>query len=185
MIDIEQRRKVQDLIQEGKYESAEKVLNRMINEDPEEASILNTLGDVLAKLDRTDEALENFVRAGYIYCNSGLHSAALSVARKALRMNEKFSEAHFIKALSFDKQEKFEDAKKEYLLYLKSKPSLKEPPVLQSCHAMTRLDPGDNKWVIRFAKVASANENEVLLKLAIEIARDRNIKETGQLELTL
>ena len=39
MIDIEQRRKVQDLIQEGKYDSAEKVLNRMINEEPEEASL--------------------------------------------------------------------------------------------------------------------------------------------------
>jgi len=185
MIDIEQRRKVQDLIQEGKYESAEKVLNRMINEDPEEASILNTLGDVLAKLDRTDEALENFVRAGYIYCNSGLHSAALSVARKALRMNEKFADAHFIKALSYDIQEKFEEAKKEYLLYLKSKPSLKEPPVLQSCQAMTRLDPDDNKWVIRFAKVAAAKEDKVLLKQAIDIACSRNIKETGQLELML
>ncbi len=110
MIDIEQRRKVQDLFQEGKYESAEKILNRMINDDPEEASILNTLGDVLLKLDRTEEALENFAKAGQLYCINGLHSAALSVARKALRMNGEFAEAHFIKALSYDNQEKFEDA---------------------------------------------------------------------------
>ncbi len=185
MIDIEQRRKVQDLFQEGKYESAEKILNRMINEDPEEASILNTLGDVLVKLDRTDEALEHFAKAGQLYCNNGLHSAALSVARKALRMNSEFAEAHFIKALSYDNQEKFEDAKKEYLLYLKSKPSLKESPVLKSCHAMTRLDPDDNKWVIRFAKVAAANEDDVFLKQAIETARNRNMKEIGQLERML
>ncbi|MCK4807643.1 MAG: tetratricopeptide repeat protein, partial [Candidatus Aegiribacteria sp.] len=185
MIDIEQRRKVQDLIQEGKYESAEKVLNRIINENPDDASLLNTLGDVLLKLNRTEEALEKFGKAGQLYCVNGLHSAALSVARKALRNNEKFAEAHFIKALSFDKQEKFEEAKKEYLLYLKSKPPLKEPPVIQSCQAMTRLAPDDNKWVIRFAKVAAANENKVLLKLAIETAHGRNIKETGQLELML
>ncbi len=185
MIDIEQRRKVQDLIQEGKYESAEKVLNRIINETPDEASMLNTLGDVLVKLDRPEEALENFGRAGQLYCVNGLHSAALSVARKALRMDGEFAEAHYIKALSFDKQEKFEDAKKEYLLYLKSKPSLKEPPVLQSCHAMTRLDPDDNNWVIRLAKVAAANEDEGLLKQAIETAHERSIKETGRLELML
>ena len=185
MIDIEQRRKVQDLFQEGKYESAEKFLNRMVNDDPEEASILNTLGDVLLKLDRTEEALENFAKAGQLYCINGLHSAALSVARKALRMNADFAEAHFIKALSYDNQEKFEDAKKEYLLYLKSKPSLKEPPVLQSCNAMTRLDPDDNKWVIRLAKVAAANEDEVLLKQAIETAKKRDMKEIGQLERML
>jgi len=185
MIDIEQRRKVQDLFQEGKYENAEKILNRMIKEDPEEASILNTLGDVLLKLDRTEEALEHFAKAGQLYCTNGLHSAALSVARKALRMNSEFAEAHFIKALSYDSQGKFEDAKKEYLLYLKSKPSLKEPPVLQSCNAMTRLDPDDNKWVIRFAKVAAANEDDVLLKQAIETAGNRNMKEIGQLEKML
>ncbi len=185
MIDIEQRRKVQELFQEGKYESAEKILNLMINEDPEEASILNTLGDVLVKLDRTEEALERFGKAGQLYCINGLHSAALSVARKALRLNSEFAEAHFIKALSYDNQEKYEEAKKEYLLYLKSKPSLKEPPVLQSCHAMTRLDPDDNKWVIRFAKVAAAKEDKVLLKQAIETARSRNMKETGQLERML
>jgi tetratricopeptide (TPR) repeat protein len=163
MIDIEQRRKVQDLIQEGKYDSAEKVLNRMINEEPEEASIHNSLGDVLAKLDRTEEALEHFGKAG----------------------DDKFSEAYFIKAMSYDKQGKFEDAKKEYLKYLKSKPSLKEPPVLQSCLAMIRLDPDDNKWVIRFAKVAAAKSDDVSLKLAIETASKRKMKETGQFEQML
>ncbi len=185
MIDIEQRRKVQDLMQDGKYESAEKVLNRMINENPDEASILNTFGDVLLKLNRTEEALENFGKAGMLYCTNGLHSAALSVARKALRMNENFADAHFIKALSYDKQDKFEEAKKEYLLYLKSKPSLKEPPVLKSCQAMIRLEPDDNKWIIRFAKVAAANKDEALLKQAIKTAKERKIKETTQLELML
>ncbi|MCD4776673.1 MAG: tetratricopeptide repeat protein [Candidatus Aegiribacteria sp.] len=185
MIDIEQRRKVQDLIQEGKYDSAEKVLNRMINEEPEEASIHNSLGDVLAKLDRIEDALKHFGIAGQLYCDNGLHSAALSVARKALRMDDGFAEAHFIKALSFDKQEKFEDAEKEYLKYLKSKPSLKEPPVLQSCLAMTRLNPDDNKWVIRFAKVAAAKDDDVSLKLAIETASERKMKETGQFERML
>lgn len=185
MIDIEQRRKVQDLIQEGKYDSAEKVLNRMINEEPDEASIHNSLGDVLAKLNRIEDALKHFGRAGQLYCDNGLHSAALSVARKALRMDDGFAEAHFIKALSFDKQEKFEDAIKEYLKYLKSKPSLKEPPVLQSCLAMTRLNPDDNKWVIRFAKVAAAKEDDVSLKLAIETAGERKMKETSQFERML
>ncbi len=185
MIDIEQRRRVQELIQEGKYESAEKILYRMMDDDPEEASIHNTLGDVLMKLDRKEEALEHFGLAGQFYCNTGLHSAALSVARKALRVDTTFALAHFIKAVSYEMQEKFEDAKQEYLMYLKSKPSLKEMPVLKSCHAMMRLDPDDSKWVIRFAKVAAANEDEVSLKYAINTAKERGMKEQAQLESML
>lgn len=185
MIDIEQRRRVQELIQEGKYDNAEKILNRMMDNDPEEASIHNTLGDVLMKLDRKEEALEHFGLAGQYYCSSGLHSAALSVARKALRVDTTCAMAHFIKAVSYEMQEKFEDAKQEYLMYLKSKPSLKELPVLKSCHAMMRLEPEDSKWVIRFAKVAAANEDEVSLKYAINTARERDLKEQAQLESML
>ncbi len=185
MIDIEQRRRVQELIQEGKYDSAEKVLNRMMDDDPEEASIHNTLGDVLMKLERKEEALEHFGLAGQYYCNNGLHSAALSVARKALRVDTTYALAHFIKALSFELQEKFEDAKQEYLMYLKSKPSLKELPVLKSCHAMMRLETEDSKWVIRFAKVAAAIEDEVSLKYAINTAKERGMKEQAQLESML
>ncbi|OPL18551.1 MAG: hypothetical protein AVO35_04260 [Candidatus Aegiribacteria sp. MLS_C] len=185
MIDIEQRRRVQELIQEGKYDSAEKVLNKMMDDDPEEASIHNTLGDVLMKLDRKEEALDHFGKAGQFYCNSGLHSAALSVARKALRVDTTYALAHFIKAVSFEMQEKFEDAKQEYLMYLKSKPSLKELPVLKSCHAMMRLETEDNMWVIRFAKVAAAIEDEVSLKYAINMSRERGMKEQAQLESML
>jgi tetratricopeptide (TPR) repeat protein len=185
MIDIEQRRRVQELIQEGKYDSAEKVLNRMMDDDPEEASIHNTLGDVLMKLERKEEALEHFGLAGQFYCNNGLHSAALSVARKALRVDTTYALAHFIKAVSYELQEKFEDAKQEYLMYLKSKPSLKELPVLKSCHAMMRLETEDSKWVIRFAKVAAAIEDEVSLKYAINTAKERGIKEQAQLESML
>ena len=185
MIDIEQRRKVQELIQDGKYDSAEKILHHMMNDDPEEPSIHNTLGDVLILMHRKEEALEHFGRAGELYCSSGLHSAALSVARKALRMDEEYSKAHYIKALSYEMQDKNEDAKAEYLEYLKSKPSLKEPPVIKSCHAMTKLDPDNKKWVIRFAKVAAAIQDDVSLKLAVETARERDMKELSQLELML
>ncbi|MBD3278612.1 MAG: tetratricopeptide repeat protein, partial [Candidatus Aegiribacteria sp.] len=114
-----------------------------------------------------------------------LHSAALSVARKALRMDEDYAKAHYIKALSYEMQDKNEDAKVEYLEYLKSKPSLKEPPVIKSCHAMTKLDPENKKWVVRFAKVAAAIQDDVSLKLAVDTARNRGMKEVSQLEIML
>ena len=182
MIDIAQRRRVQELIQEGKYGSAEKILNKMLKDAPEEASTHNTMGDVLIKLDRKDKALEHFGKAGMYYCNAGLHSAALSVARKALRFDTTYALAHFIKAKSFEMQEKLQDARQEYLMYLKSKPSLKEPPVLQSCEAMMRLEPDEPKWVIRYAKVAVAVENEEALENAIETARERGLGTLHQLE---
>lgn len=185
MIDIEQRRKAQELIQKGKYDSAEKVLNHILDQNPEEPSIQNTLGDVLMKLDQQDRALELFCRAGELYCANGLHSAALSVARKALRIDEDYAKAHFLKAINLDKQDKSDEARKEFILYLKSKPTIKDPAVLRSCIAMTRLQPDDDKWVIRLAKIAASLEDLENLEIAVKLARDRNIERLNQLELKL
>ncbi|MCK4504243.1 MAG: tetratricopeptide repeat protein [Candidatus Aegiribacteria sp.] len=185
MIDIEQRRKAQELIQKGKYESAEKVLNHIMNQNPEEPSIQNTLGDVLMKLDQQDKALELFCKAGELYCINGLYSAALSVARKALRIDENFSKAHYLKAINLDKQNKSDEAEKEFILYLKSKPTIKDPAVMCSCAAMTRLQPDDDKWVIRLAKIAASLEDLENLEISVKLARDRNIKRLNQLELKL
>jgi tetratricopeptide (TPR) repeat protein len=185
MIDIEQRRKAQDLIQKGKYESAEKVLNHILNQNPEEPSIQNTLGDVLMKLDQQDRALELFCKAGELYCINGLHSAALSVARKALRIDENFAKAHYLKAINLDKQNKSDEAEKEFILYLKSKPTIKDPAVMCSCIAMTRLQPDDDKWVIRLAKIATSLEDLENLEISVQLARDRGIKRVNQLEQKL
>lgn len=182
MIDIEQRRKAQELIQKGKYDSAEKVLNHLMNQDPEEPSIHNSLGDVLIKLDQVDEALEHFCIAGELYCNNGLHSAALSVARKALRIDDNFTKAHYLKAINLDKQDKSDEAAKEFILYLKSKPAIKDPAVLRSCMAMTRLQPDDDKWVVRLAKIAASLEDLESLEISVQLARYRGIKRLNQLE---
>lgn len=185
MIDIEQRRKAQELIQKGKYDSAEKVLSHMMNQSPEEPSIYNSLGDVLIKLNQLDKALEHFCIAGELYCNNGLHSASLSVARKSLRVDDNFSKAHYLKAINLDKQEKSDEAVKEFVLYLKSKPAIKDPAVLRSCIAMTRLQPDDDKWVIRLAKIAATLEDLDNLEISVNLAHDRGIKQLKQLELKL
>ncbi len=185
MIDIEQRCKTQELIQKGKYDSAEKVLNHMINQDPDEASIHNTLGDVLIKLNQHDKALEHFCIAGELYCINGLHSPAMSVARKALRIDENFAKAHYIKAINLEKQNKNNEAEKEFIIYLKSKPSIKDPAVLNSCMAMAKLRPKDDKWLIRLVKIAVSLEELETLEYSVNLGRDRNIKQLIQIELKL
>jgi tetratricopeptide (TPR) repeat protein len=185
MLDIEQRRKVQDLIQKGRYDSAEKVLNFMLKQDPQEASTHNTLGDVLIKLNNVKEALEHFGEAAELYFSNGLHSAALSVARKALRIDENYANAHYIKARSLDRQEKQDQAGTEYVLFLKAKPPVSDPSVLRSCHAMTRLEPENDKWVIRMAKVAATVDDEVALDICVSLALERGMKEHGQFSAML
>jgi len=181
MIDIEQRRKVQDLIQKGRFDSAEKVLNHMMKLDPEEASTHNTLGDVLNKLGRVPNALEHFGKAAELYCANGLHSAALSVARKALRIDEGFDRAHYIKARSLDRQDKSDQAKPEYILFLRSKPPVTDPAVLRSCHAMTRLEPENDNWVIRMTKIAASIDDEVALDICVSLALERGMKQHAKI----
>ncbi len=77
------KKKAHDLVQKGKHDSALKIFNLVIEEDPRDASVHNKIGDVLLKLKRDSEAREHFLSSARLYCEEGLHMVSASVCRRS------------------------------------------------------------------------------------------------------
>ncbi len=169
------KKKAHDLVQKGKHESALKIFNLVIEQDPKDASVHNKIGDVLLKMKREDEAKKHFVASARLYCEEGLHMVSTSVCRKLLRSFPDVTDAHLIMGNCFLEQEKPDQAKKEYVSYLKSKPSLDLPDVANTLKSLTVLDPKAANWVVNLAKVAYKQKNEAYLDYAVSVSMERNL----------
>jgi len=177
MVDVSLKKKAHDLLQKGKLDSALRVFQAILREDPEDASVYNSSGDVLLKMKRKEEALEYFSRAAELYLRDGLHMVALSVSRKALRAEPSFGLAHYVMGVSFEEQNKPDQARREYILYLKSKPGKSDQLVINALTSLTKLDPEDRNWVIRLAKVAFVQKREAVLDRCVLLAAERGFPE--------
>jgi tetratricopeptide (TPR) repeat protein len=177
MVDVSLKKKAHDLLQKGKLDSALRVFQAILREDPEDASVYNSAGDVLLKMKRKDEALEYFSRAAELYLRDGLHMVALSVSRKALRAEPSFGLAHYVMGVSFEEQNKPDQARREYILYLKTRPEKSDQLVISALTSLTRLDPEDRNWVIRLAKVAFVQKKEGVLDRCVSLAAERGFPE--------
>lgn len=177
MADISLKKKAHDLLQKGKLDSALRTFQAVLNEDPEEASVYNSMGDVLLKLKRKDEALEHFAKASELYMKDGLHMVALSVSRKALRAEPAFASAHFVMASCFDEQGKPDQARREYVAFLKGAADKNDPMVLNALTALARLDPEDRNWVVRLARAAFVQKKESVLDRCVSMAAERGFPE--------
>lgn len=177
MADVSLKKKAHDLLQKGKLDSALRVFLAVLQEDPEEASVHNSTGDVLLKLKRKEEALEHFATAAELYLRDGLHMVALSVSRKAIRSEPDFAMAHYIMGACFEEQGKPDQARREYISYLKANPDKTSPHVLNALTALSRLDPEDRNWVLRLARVAFVQKKEGILDRCVSMAAERGFPE--------
>jgi tetratricopeptide (TPR) repeat protein len=171
------KKKAHDLVQKGKLDSALKIFNLVVKEDPEDASVHNKIGDILLKLKQDEKAKEHFLTSANLYSDEGLHMVALSICRKIIRAFPQDIEAHLIMANCFSQQDKREQARKAYVSYLKGKPSLDLPEVAGALKALTALDPESPKWVNNLAKVAYKQKNEAFLDYAVSVSMERNLPE--------
>ncbi|RKZ02430.1 hypothetical protein DRQ21_08705 [Candidatus Fermentibacteria bacterium] len=171
------KKKAHDLVQKGRLESALKIFSLVVEEDAKDASVHNKIGDILLKLKQDEKAKEHFLTSANLYSDEGLQMVALSICRKIIRAFPNEIEAHLIMANCFSQQDKHEQARKEYVSYLKGKPSLDLPEVAGALKALTVLDPESPKWVNNLAKVAYKQKNEAFLDYAVSVSMERNLPE--------
>jgi tetratricopeptide (TPR) repeat protein len=181
MVDVSLKKKAHDLVQKGKLDSALRVFNLLLEEDPEDASVHNSIGDILLKLKRNDEALEHFALSAEHYFLDGLHMVSLSVSRKALRIDPDFGRATYIIARCFQAQDKAAQAKTHYIEFLRTKPAKTDPAVLESCYSLTSLDPENSRWVKRLARLAYIQKKIGYLDRCVSLAAERNMPEHAKI----
>ena len=179
------KKKAHELVQKGKLENALKIFNLVVEQDPKDASVHNKIGDILLKLKQDDKAKEHFLTSANLYSDESLQMVSLSVCRKIIRAFPHEIEANLIMGNCFLEQGKSEQAKKEFLSYLKGKPSLNSPDVALVLKSLTSVDPETPKWVTNLAKVAYKQQNEVFLDYAVSISMERNLADLDKTSLML
>ncbi|MBD3369771.1 tetratricopeptide repeat protein [Candidatus Fermentibacteria bacterium] len=185
MADVTLKKKAHDLLQKGKLDSALRAFKLLLKEDPEEASIHNSTGDVLLKMDRDEEALEEFIKAAELYLRDGLHMVAISVSRKALRVNPKLGAAHYLMGRCFCEQDKDDQAARSLVEFLKTKPDKKDPRVLSALKMLTGVDPQEDGWVIKLAKLAFLRKDLGTMDQCLSLAAERNLKQQNKISKML
>lgn len=179
------KKKAHELVQKGKLENALKIFNLVVEQDPKDASVHNKIGDILLKLKQDDKAKEHFLTSANLYSDESLQMVSLSVCRKVIRAFPHEIEANLIMGNCFLEQGKSEQAKKEFLSYLKGKPPLNSPDVAMVLKSLTAVDPETPKWVTNLAKVAYKQQNEAFLDYAVSISMERNLADLDKTSLML
>ncbi|MEO8275267.1 MAG: tetratricopeptide repeat protein [Thermoanaerobaculia bacterium] len=75
------------LVSRGKIEAAVKEYRKLLAENPNDASTLNRLGDLYARLDRIDEAVRLFSQIADRYTDDGFFVKAIAIYKKIIKLD--------------------------------------------------------------------------------------------------
>ena len=73
-------------IQQGKLQNAISEYEKVIKADPKDLTVLNTIGDLYARLGQTDQAVSYFKTVGDSYANQGFTVKAIAMYKKLTKM---------------------------------------------------------------------------------------------------
>lgn len=75
------------LVSRGKIEAAIKEYRKLLAENPNDASTLNRLGDLYARIDRIDEAVRLFSQIADRYTDDGFFVKAIAIFKKIIKLD--------------------------------------------------------------------------------------------------
>lgn len=87
-MEIEVLEKGRQYIKEGKYEKAQIILRRALDENPNRAQVLELCGDLSVKLGKNNEAVARYEHAFENYLHNGQYSEAIICLEKILMIDE-------------------------------------------------------------------------------------------------
>src|SRR5262249_37950432 len=73
-------------VQQGKLQNAIAEYEKIAREDPKDLTVLNTLGDLCARVGQNEKAADYFKRVGDHYANDGFTVKAIAVYKKLTRL---------------------------------------------------------------------------------------------------
>jgi pilus assembly protein FimV len=129
-------------VQQGKLQNAIAEYDKVSKQDPKDLTVLNTIGDLYARLGRPDQATEYFKRVGDTYAADGFVVKAIAMYKKLTKLNPSATECAVRLAELYTQQGLYNDARSQYMViadhYLKINDREKASGVLKK---MLDLDP--------------------------------------------
>ncbi len=102
-------------VQQGKLQNAISEYEKVIKEDPKDLTVLNTVGDLYARLGQNDKATYYFRRVGDIYATEGFTVKAIAVYKKVAKLTPDSSECLSKLAELYTQQGLYNDARQQYV----------------------------------------------------------------------
>ncbi|MBN2431065.1 MAG: hypothetical protein JXQ27_06295 [Acidobacteria bacterium] len=104
----------QKYVNQGKLENAIKEYEKVLQHDPNDVSLLNTIGDLNLSLRRTQTSISYFKKVAQKYIDDGFYGRGLAVYRKIVRADPRNLENSEVLADLFIKEGVVSEAKKMY-----------------------------------------------------------------------
>ena len=101
-------------VQQGKLQNAIAEYEKVLKHDPKDLTVLNTVGDLYARLGQTDEACSCFKNVGDAYAQQGFTVKAIAMYKKLTKLRSTLESVLKLAEL-YTQQGLFNDARQQYL----------------------------------------------------------------------
>ena len=102
-------------VQQGKLQNAIAEYEKVIRDDPKDLTVLNTIGDLYARVGQNDKAAEYFRRVGDQYAQNGFVVKAIAIYKKLTKLAPATPETTLKLAELYTQQGLFNDARANYM----------------------------------------------------------------------
>src|SRR6185437_524130 len=102
-------------VQQGKLQNAIAEYDKIIKQDPKDLTVLNTVGDLYARLGSGDKAAEYFRKVGDAYAANGFVVKAIAMYKKLTKLHSPSTDALVRLAELYTQQGLYNDARAQYM----------------------------------------------------------------------
>jgi pilus assembly protein FimV len=102
-------------VQQGKLPNAIAEYEKVIREDPKDLTVLNTIGDLYARVGQNDQAVGYFRKVGDQYAQNGFTVKAIAIYKKLTKLSPSAADCLTKLAELYTQQGLFNDARAQYM----------------------------------------------------------------------
>ena len=103
-------------VQQGKLQNAITDYEKVLKEDPRDITVLNTIGDLYARLGQVDSAVTYFRKVGDHYATEGFTVKAIAMYKKLTKLNPTAIESVQKLAELYTQQGLYNDARQQFMI---------------------------------------------------------------------
>ncbi|HKT69317.1 MAG TPA: tetratricopeptide repeat protein, partial [Terriglobales bacterium] len=140
-------------IQQGKLQNAIAEYEKVVKADPKDLTVLNTIGDLYARIGQTDKAVSYFKSVGDTYASQGFTVKAIAMYKKLTKLKPSIESVLKLAEL-YGQQGLQNDARAQYLVVAEQ--YLHSGHLEQAAHAFQKIleiDPENTSLQVRLADV--------------------------------
>jgi tetratricopeptide (TPR) repeat protein len=169
-------------VQQGKLQNAISEYEKVTKEDPKDITVLNTIGDLYARLGQVDSAVNYFKKVGDHYATEGFTVKAIAMYKKLTKLNPTSIDSVQKLADLYTQQGLYNDARQQFMIvadnYIRSNNHDDAARVFQK---MLELDPENaslqSKLAELYIKLGKKDDAKNIFLRAAESLYQRGLKE--------